>query len=90
MLGSSLAVILMIRNQRKPLSADFTLNGCSRVFNIFHPYDPVAYRIEPLLDPLKKSCSRLDRTQISNFTFLTYSEQVKDGELNGLTHFENH
>jgi hypothetical protein len=51
MLGSPLAVFLMIRNQRKPLSADFTLSGCSRVFNIFHPYDPVAYRIEPLLDP---------------------------------------
>jgi hypothetical protein len=51
MLGSPIPVFLMIRNQRKPLSPDFTLVGCSRVFNIFHPYDPVAYRIEPLLDP---------------------------------------
>jgi hypothetical protein len=51
MLGSPIAVFLMIRNQQKPLSTDFTLNGCSRVFNIFHPYDPVAYRMEPLLDP---------------------------------------
>ena len=51
LLGSPCAVFLMIRNQRKPLSQDFSLNGCSRVFNIFHPYDPVAYRIEPLLDP---------------------------------------
>ena len=24
---------------------------CSSFFNIFHPHDPVAYRIEPLLDP---------------------------------------
>jgi hypothetical protein len=46
MLGSPIAVFLMIRNQRKPLATDFTLKGCSRVFNIFHPYDPVAYRIE--------------------------------------------
>jgi hypothetical protein len=50
MLGSPIAVFLMIRNQRKPLSPDFKLEGCESVFNIFHPYDPVAYRIEPLLD----------------------------------------
>lgn len=51
MLGSPIAVFLMVRNQRKPLNADFSLSGCHRVFNIFHPYDPVAYRIEPLIDP---------------------------------------
>ena len=51
MLGSPIAVFLMIRNQTDPLSKDFQLRGCSRVFNIFHPYDPVAYRIEPLIDP---------------------------------------
>ena len=51
MLGSPIAVFLMIRNQRSPLSHDYSLQGCSRVFNIFHPYDPVAYRIEPLLNP---------------------------------------
>jgi DDHD domain len=39
-LGSPVPVFLMIRNQRKPLSEDFYLNGCRRVFNIFHPYDP--------------------------------------------------
>jgi hypothetical protein len=51
MLGSPIAVFLLIRNQRDPLSEDFRLSGCPRVFNIFHPFDPVAYRIEPLLDP---------------------------------------
>jgi hypothetical protein len=51
MLGSPVAVFLMIRNQRKPLTEDFYLRGCSRVFNIFHPYDPVAYRIEPCINP---------------------------------------
>ena len=40
LLGSPVAVFLMIRNQRKPLSEDFSLPGCHRVFNIFHPYDP--------------------------------------------------
>jgi hypothetical protein len=51
LLGSPVAVFLMIRNQRKPLTEDFALPGCSRVFNIFHPYDPVAYRLEPCIDP---------------------------------------
>jgi hypothetical protein len=41
MLGSPIAVFLMMRNQREPLRQDFSLKGCSRVFNIFHPYDPV-------------------------------------------------
>jgi hypothetical protein len=50
MLGSPIPVFLMIRNQKNPLSVDHTLRGCPRVFNIFHPYDPVSYRIEPLLD----------------------------------------
>jgi hypothetical protein len=51
MLGSPIPVFLMIRNQRNPLSTDHVLRGCPRVFNIFHPYDPVSYRIEPLIDP---------------------------------------
>jgi len=51
LLGSPVPVFLMIRNQRMPLSEDFYLRGCRRVFNIFHPYDPVAYRIEPCISP---------------------------------------
>ena len=51
MLGSPIPVFLMIRNQRKPLTSTFTLSGCSKFYNIFHPYDPVSYRIEPLLHP---------------------------------------
>jgi hypothetical protein len=51
LLGSPVAVFLMIRNQRAPLKEQFYLRGCRRVFNIFHPYDPVAYRVEPCIDP---------------------------------------
>jgi DDHD domain len=51
LLGSPVAVFLMIRNQRRPLSEDFALPGCSRVFNIYHPFDIIAYRIEPCIDP---------------------------------------
>ena len=52
LLGSPVAVFLMIRNQQQPMREDYYLRGCHRVFNIFHPYDPVAYRIEPCLDPI--------------------------------------
>ena len=32
------------------LGADFRLPTCPGFFNIFHPFDPVAYRIEPLVN----------------------------------------
>jgi DDHD domain len=51
MLGSPIPVFLMIRNQQELLSEDFFLPGCKRIFNIFHPFDPIAYRLEPLIDP---------------------------------------
>ena len=32
------------------LGAEFRLPTCPRVFNIYHPFDPVSFRIEPLID----------------------------------------
>ena len=32
------------------LGSDFRLPTCPGFFNIFHPFDPVAYRIEPLVN----------------------------------------
>jgi hypothetical protein len=32
------------------LGEDFRLPTCPGFFNIFHPFDPVAYRIEPLVN----------------------------------------
>jgi len=49
MIGSPIAVFLMIRNQSR-LRKDYYLPGCARIYNIYHPYDPAAYRIEPLID----------------------------------------
>ena len=49
-LGSPVAVFLLIRNKNQPLPSNYSLPGCKRIFNIFHPYDPAAYRIEPLID----------------------------------------
>ncbi|CAN0351660.1 unnamed protein product [Ectocarpus sp. 12 AP-2014] len=48
-LGSPIGMFLMIRGQHRRLGNAFKLPGCRRLFNIFHPYDPVAFRLEPLL-----------------------------------------
>ena len=59
MIGSPIAVLLFIRdkNDCPTLNKMSVLPGCSRVFNIFHPHDPAAYRMEPLID---KSNSRIE------------------------------
>ncbi|CAJ0606780.1 unnamed protein product [Cylicocyclus nassatus] len=48
--GSPLAVFLVMRGATH---ADLlpTKMNIERIFNIFHPYDPVAYRLEPLFIP---------------------------------------
>ncbi|KAH7461926.1 Phospholipase DDHD2 [Phytophthora ramorum] len=49
--GSPVGLFLNVRGQK--LDRDFQLPRCRRVFNIYHPYDPVAYRIEPILNPAR-------------------------------------
>lgn len=49
-LGSPVAMFLTIRGVEH-LSRDFQLPTCKNMFNIFHPFDPVAYRLEPLINP---------------------------------------
>ncbi|KAK0153591.1 Phospholipase DDHD1 [Merluccius polli] len=52
-MGSPLAVFLALRGIRPGASVhqDHILPTaiCSRLFNVFHPTDPVAYRLEPLI-----------------------------------------
>ncbi|PNX74732.1 phospholipase DDHD1-like protein, partial [Trifolium pratense] len=57
--GSPLGVFLALRNirigigrgqeywEQENISED--MPACRQMFNIFHPYDPVAYRVEPLV-----------------------------------------
>ena len=49
-LGSPIGMFLAVRGVEN-LGKDFKLPNCGRFFNIFHPYDPVAYRLESLVDP---------------------------------------
>ena len=47
MLGSPTGMFLNLRDQQ--LNLQFNLPTCDYLYNIFHPYDPVAYRLEPLI-----------------------------------------
>ncbi|XP_043218862.1 phospholipase DDHD2-like isoform X3 [Amphibalanus amphitrite] len=48
-MGSPIALFLRIRGVSQ-LGAEFRLPTCGSVFNIYHPFDPVSFRIEPLID----------------------------------------
>lgn len=52
-MGSPLAVFLALRGIRPGTSGHqdhiLATSICSRLFNVFHPTDPVAYRLEPLI-----------------------------------------
>lgn len=49
-LGSPIGMFVTIRGI-DTLGMDFRLPTCDGFFNIFHPYDPVAYRLEALVNP---------------------------------------
>ncbi|GAV03438.1 hypothetical protein RvY_13861 [Ramazzottius varieornatus] len=49
-IGSPVGMFLAVRGVTN-IAEDYYLPTCPRVYNIFHPTDPVAYRIEPLLIP---------------------------------------
>ncbi|KAL7017113.1 hypothetical protein ACKWTF_010254 [Chironomus riparius] len=55
-LGSPIGMFVTIRGIDK-LGLDFSLPTCDHFFNIFHPFDPVAYRIEALVNPSLASVS---------------------------------
>ena len=48
-LGSPIGMFLAVRGIDS-LGPNFSLPTCNRLFNIFHPYDPVAYRVESLIN----------------------------------------
>jgi hypothetical protein len=48
-LGSPIGMFVAVRGI-DTLGTDFRLPTCPGFFNIFHPFDPVAYRIEPLVN----------------------------------------
>ncbi|XP_062399010.1 phospholipase DDHD2-like isoform X2 [Sardina pilchardus] len=49
-LGSPIGMFLTVRGLRH-IDPDYSLPTCKGFYNIYHPLDPVAYRIEPLIEP---------------------------------------
>ncbi|XP_029466387.1 SEC23-interacting protein isoform X2 [Rhinatrema bivittatum] len=49
-MGSPVGMFLTVRGLDK-IDEDFRLPTCQGFFNIYHPLDPVAYRIEPMIAP---------------------------------------
>nr|XP_018897117.1 PREDICTED: phospholipase DDHD1-like [Bemisia tabaci] len=76
-LGSPLAVFLALRlPQGHHGSHLFPPSLCHRLYNVFHPSDPVAYRLEPLV--LRDFC------KIEPYQIQPCSEQVNSAEANYL------
>ncbi|KAG5277092.1 hypothetical protein AALO_G00113450 [Alosa alosa] len=86
-MGSPLAVFLALRGIRPGANGtqDHILpkSICQRLFNIFHPTDPVAYRLEPLI---LKHYSNISPVQIHwyNTTSPTPYDQIRPTLLNPL------
>ncbi|RXG54722.1 Phospholipase DDHD1 [Armadillidium vulgare] len=82
-LGSPLSVFLGLR--QKPHDANISLNdqyfperSFRRLFNIFHPADPVAYRIEPLLCPKFSLVSPVTIHSYSSTDKTSYDEMTPE------------
>uniref|UniRef100_A0A3B4Y9Z9 DDHD domain containing 1 n=1 Tax=Seriola lalandi dorsalis TaxID=1841481 RepID=A0A3B4Y9Z9_SERLL len=82
-MGSPLAVFLALRGIRPGTSChqDHILptSICSRLFNVFHPTDPVAYRLEPLI---LKHYSNIAPVQIHCATNPTPYNEIRPTFLN--------
>ncbi|XP_069774059.1 phospholipase DDHD2-like isoform X2 [Narcine bancroftii] len=47
-LGSPIGMFLTVRGLKR-IDPNYKFPTCRRFFNIYHPFDPVAYRIEPMI-----------------------------------------
>ncbi|XP_077776055.1 triacylglycerol hydrolase DDHD2 isoform X3 [Podarcis muralis] len=48
--GSPIGMFLTVRGVKR-IDPNYSLPTCKGFFNVFHPFDPVAYRIEPMIVP---------------------------------------
>ncbi|RUS83335.1 hypothetical protein EGW08_008882 [Elysia chlorotica] len=62
-LGSPIAAFLTLRGVQD-LGEFFQLPTCPRVYNIFHPFDPMAFRVEPLI---RQNASTVRAVQIPHY-----------------------
>ncbi|XP_059821791.1 phospholipase DDHD2-like [Hypanus sabinus] len=48
--GSPIGMFLTVRGLKR-IDPNYKFPTCKRFFNIYHPFDPVAYRLEPMIVP---------------------------------------
>ncbi|XP_061674424.1 phospholipase DDHD2 isoform X2 [Syngnathoides biaculeatus] len=48
--GSPIGMFLTVRGLKR-IDVNYSFPTCKRFYNIYHPFDPVAYRIEPMIVP---------------------------------------
>ncbi|XP_067857125.1 phospholipase DDHD2-like isoform X2 [Heptranchias perlo] len=48
--GSPIGMFLTVRGLKR-IDPNYTFPTCRRFLNIYHPFDPVAYRVEPMIVP---------------------------------------
>ncbi|XP_072341694.1 triacylglycerol hydrolase DDHD2-like [Scyliorhinus torazame] len=48
--GSPIGMFLTVRGLKR-IDPNYTFPTCKSFFNIYHPFDPVAYRLEPMIVP---------------------------------------
>uniref|UniRef100_A0A672S017 DDHD domain containing 2 n=1 Tax=Sinocyclocheilus grahami TaxID=75366 RepID=A0A672S017_SINGR len=49
-MGSPIGMFLTVRGLKR-IDSNYSFPTCKSFYNIFHPFDPVAYRIEPMILP---------------------------------------
>nr|CCA20336.1 phospholipase putative [Albugo laibachii Nc14] len=80
--GSPVPVMILSRGdlniEERHFTAGINMPRCNRYFNIFHPIDPIAYRVEPLI---KKEMDKKAPVQLLNAAAVRRSGFVKLQEM---------
>jgi hypothetical protein len=80
-LGSPLGLFLLLRGTHNLKEDNFKFPKVERLLNCFHPYDPVAYRLEPLVSPVHaKVCSMQSRKSLKVNQLINPRQQVNNNE----------
>ncbi|GLD91945.1 hypothetical protein PINS_up000478 [Pythium insidiosum] len=93
--GSPVAVMVLSRGdldlQDGKFTAGIKMPACSRYFNIFHPIDPIAYRVEPLIKQEmhdKPPVQLISAHSVRNLGFAKIQEMLEriTGPIHGFPH----
>ncbi|RLN73844.1 hypothetical protein BBJ28_00019629 [Nothophytophthora sp. Chile5] len=85
--GSPVAVMILARGDLNIVDGTFTpgikIPRCRRYFNVFHPIDPIAYRVEPLIKQEMHDKDPVQLMQDQNFGQLQEAWEGMTGPVHG-------